>query len=206
MTDTGVALGFWGLGALAVGSALGILLTQNLLHAVLFLILGFVALAGLFLTLTADFIAVAQVLIYAGAVGVLVIFAVMLTPASSRVNADTAFFGPGFVLGGLVATVMGFVAFKTPWAEIDTGGFDTTVGLIGEALTTRWALPFEIASVLLIAAMIGAIVLVRSSDHRVTALADQPAMDITDDDRRTDRVTVGAISSGTGQGADVSGS
>lgn len=184
MSDVGVALGFWGLGALAVGAALGIVVTRNLLHAVLFLILSFVALAGIFLTLSADFVAVAQVLIYAGAVGVLVIFAVMLTPASSRVNADTVFFGPGFVLGGLITTVMGFVAFETPWNEVESGGFETTVAAIGEGLTNRWALPFEIASVLLIAAMIGAIVLVRA-DARGEELepegdADQPAMDIAE--------------------------
>jgi NADH-quinone oxidoreductase subunit J len=189
--DLGVALGFWGLGALAVGAALGIILTQNLLHAVLYLVLCFIALAGLFLTLTADFIAVAQVLVYAGAVGVLVIFAIMLTPRSARVNADTAFFGPGLILGGLIAAIMAFVAFETPWNEAQSGGFEATVLAIGEGLTNRWALPFEIASVLLIAAMIGAIVLVRASNEPEGivpegGIADQPAMDIAEpqaDDR-----------------------
>jgi len=183
-SDLGVALGFWGLGALAVLAALGIILTQNLLHAVLLLILSFIALAGLFLTLSADFIAVAQVLIYAGAVGVLVIFAVMLTPTSSRVNADTAFFGPGLVLGGLIAVVMGFVAFRVPWETVEGEGFDTTVAAIGEGLTNRWALPFEIASILLIAAMIGAIVLVRTEapqqELMPEGIADEPAMEIAE--------------------------
>ena len=194
MTDAGVALGFWGLAALAVTAALGIVVTQNLLHAVLYLILSFVALAGLFLTLSADFIAVAQVLIYAGAVGVLVIFSVMLTPASARVNADTAFFAPGFVLGGLIATVMGFVAFRTPWAEVEGEGFETTVAAIGEALTNRWALPFEIASVLLMVAMIGAIVLVRAAEPVEPIVPDQPVPDISDDDARPER---GLVASGT---------
>lgn len=190
MTEVGVAIGFYGLGALAVGAALGIVLTPNLLHAVLFLILSFVALAGLFLTLSADFVAVAQILIYAGAVGVLVIFAVMLTPASSRVNADTVFFGPGFVLAGLIATVMGFVAIRTPWSEADNGGFDTTVNAIGQALLNRWALPFEVASVLLMAAMVGAIVLVRADEPWTLRSANQPTMDITDDDLPEGRALV----------------
>jgi NADH:ubiquinone oxidoreductase subunit 6 (subunit J) len=183
-TEIGVAVGFYGLGALAVVAALGIMLSRNLLHAVLFLVLCFIALAGLFVTLTADFIAVAQVLIYAGAVGVLIVFAVMLTPRSSAVNADTAFFGPGFVVGGLVATMMAFVAMRTPWRQLpeSEGGFETTVAAIGEALLDRWSLPFEIASVLLIAAMIGALVLVRSADQPAEIEADQPAMDISDDD------------------------
>ena len=178
MSDAGVAIGFWGLGALAVGAALGILVTQNLLHAVLLLILSFIAIAGLFLTLTADFVAVAQVLIYAGAVGVLVLFTVMLTPSSARVNADTVFFGPGFIIGGLIAAGMAVVAFKTPWSIDDRGGFTTTVGLIGDALTNRWALPFELASILLIAAMVGAIVLVRSAAPVDNLEADQPVADI----------------------------
>lgn len=194
MTDVGVTLGFYGLGALAVLSALAIVMTRNLLHAVLFLILSFIAMAGLFLTLSADFVAVTQVLIYAGAVGVLVIFAVMLTPLSSRYNGDTAFFGPGFVLGGLVTTVMGYVAFQTPWREVQSEGFDTTVLTIGNALTDRWALPFEIASVLLIAAMVGAIVLVRADQTGQEIAADHPAMDITMDDE----LNRALVPSGTG--------
>lgn len=184
MTDVGVALGFWGLGALAVGAALAILLTNNLLHAVLFLVLCFIALAGLFITLTADFVAVVQVLVYTGAVGVLMVFAVMLTPSGERRNADTIFFGPGFVLAGLIAAVMGFVAFRTPWNTADNDGFnnESTVNLIGEALLNRWALPFEIASVVLLVAMIGALVLVRSDETpnpSEAVTADQPTADIS---------------------------
>ena len=63
-----------------MGSAVGVFLARNLIHAVALLVLSFVATAGLFLTLSADFIAVAQVLIYAGAIPVLMVFAVMLTP------------------------------------------------------------------------------------------------------------------------------
>jgi NADH-quinone oxidoreductase subunit J len=193
-SDLAIAIGFWGLGALAVFSALGIILTQNLLHAVLLLILSFIAMAGLFVTLTADFIAVAQVLIYAGAVGVLVIFAVMLTPSSSRVNADTAFFGPGLVLGGLIAVVMGYVAFTVPWDTTDGPGFSTTVAAIGEGLMNRWALPFEVVSVLLIAALIAAIVLVRAEAPRQEIIAegaaDQPAMEIAEPPEGEDRALV----------------
>jgi NADH:ubiquinone oxidoreductase subunit 6 (subunit J) len=162
MTGTGVAIGFWLLAALTVGSALGIVLTQNLLHAVLYLVLAFVGLAGLFITLTADFVAVATVLIYGGAISVLVIFAIMLTPSGSRRNSDTVFFGPGLIAGGLAAAVMTFVAFRTPWNLADWDGFETTVAPIGEALVGRWALPFQIMAILLTVAMIGAIVLVRA--------------------------------------------
>lgn len=182
MTDTGVAIAFWGLGALAVFAALGIVLSQNLLHAVLLLILCFVALAGLFVTLTADFIAVAQVLIYAGAIGVLIIFAVMLTPTPGRFNSDTSFFSPAFIIGGLIATVMAIVAFETPWNVLDGDGFATTTNLIGEALAGRWALAFQIAAIMLTIAMIGAIVIVRSPvEDAAEAGLDQPAMDVPED-------------------------
>ena len=161
MEGFGVTSAFWGLGALAVGSALGIMVARNLFHAVLLLILSFVALAGLFVTLSADFVAVAQVLVYAGAVGVLVIFAIMLTPNSAVANAETRFFGPGLVVASALSALMVYVAARTDWSTATDGGFETTAQAIGEALVSRYVLPFEIASVVLIAAMVGAIVLVR---------------------------------------------
>ena len=138
-----------------------IVLVRNLLHAVLFLILSFVGIAGLYITLSADFVAVVQVLIYAGAIAVLMIFAVMLTPRASRDNAEGLLQIPALVLAGLVVAGVAFVVLETDWREATRGPFDTTAAAIGEALLTPFVLPFEIASVLLVAAMIGAIVLVR---------------------------------------------
>lgn len=138
-----------------------VIVVRNLLHAVLFLILSFVGVAGLYITLSADFVAVVQVLIYAGAIAVLMIFAVMLTPRSSRDNAEGLLQVPALVLSGLVASGLAFVALETDWRVASRGSFDTTTVAIGEALLSPFVLPFEIASVLLVAAMIGAIVLVR---------------------------------------------
>ena len=137
-----------------------IILVRNLLHAVLFLILSFVGLAGLYITLSADFVAVVQVLIYAGAISVLMIFAVMLTPRSSRDNAEGLLQVPALVLSGLVAAGLAFVALETDWRVASEGSIDSTAVAIGEALLSPFVLPFEIASVLLVAAMIGAIVIV----------------------------------------------
>ncbi len=137
-----------------------VVLSRNLLHAVLFLILSFVGVAGLYITLSADFVAVVQVLIYAGAIAVLMIFAVMLTPRSSRDNAEGLLQVPALVLSGLVASGLAFVALETDWRVASGGSFDTTTVAIGEALLSPFVLPFEIASVLLVAAMIGAIVIV----------------------------------------------
>lgn len=137
-----------------------IIVVRNLLHAVLFLILSFVGLAGLFITLSADFVAVVQVLIYAGAISVLMIFAVMLTPRSSRDNAEGLLQVPALVLAGLMSAGLAFVALETDWRVASEGSLDTTTVAIGEALLSPFVLPFEIASVLLVAAMIGAIVIV----------------------------------------------
>jgi len=141
-----------------------IVLVRNLLHAVLFLVLSFVGIAGLYITLSADFVAVVQVLIYAGAIAVLMIFAVMLTPRASRDNSEGLLQIPALVLAGLMVAGVTFVVLETDWREVTRGSFDNTAAVIGESLLSPFVLPFEIASVLLVAAMIGAIVLVREEE------------------------------------------
>ena len=159
-----MVIAFWSLAGLTLGSAAMIILVRNLLHAVLFLILSFVGIAGLYITLSADFVAVTQVLIYAGAIAVLMIFAVMLTPRSSRDNAGNFLQLPALLLSGLVIAGITFVVLETDWREAGRGPFDSTAAAIGEALLTPFVLPFEIASVLLVVAMVGAIVLVREDE------------------------------------------
>jgi len=161
MDEPGVVAAFWVLTVTAVGSALMVAAVRNLLHAVLFLVLSFVGVAGLYITLSADFVAVVQVLIYAGAIAVLMLFAIMLTPRAARDNADGIFWAPALVLAGLMATAISLIATRTEWAVSDRGPFLQTASAIGEALLDPFVLPFEVASVVLVAAMIGAIVIVR---------------------------------------------
>jgi NADH-quinone oxidoreductase subunit J len=142
-----------------------IVLSRNLLHALLFLILTFVGMAGLFITLSADFVAVVQVLIYAGAIAVLMLFAIMLSPRSDRDNAGNLLQLPALVLSTLFTLGMTFVIIQTNWREASrSGSIEGTSTAIGNALLSPFVLPFEIASVLLVAAMIGAIVLVREDE------------------------------------------
>ena len=102
--DTGIVVAFYVLAATTVVCALMVAFVRELIQAVLFLALTFVGVAGIYVVLSADFVAVVQVLIYAGAVAVLMTFAVMLTPAADRRNSETAFQGPALVLaGGIVA-------------------------------------------------------------------------------------------------------
>jgi len=161
MDDTGTVVAFYVLSALTVVSALAVVVVRNLIHAVVFLILSFVGVAGLYITLSADFVAVTQVLIYAGAVSVLILFAIVLTPTGDRRNQETFLRLPALLLALLVAFTLGYVAVDTDWAISDRAAFQQTASAIGDALLDKYVLPFEIASVLLLVAMLGAIVLVR---------------------------------------------
>ena len=167
MDSIGIVAGFWLLSAITVGAALAVFLARNLIHAVMFLVVAFLGMAGLFVTLSADFIAVAQVLIYAGAISVLMVFAVMLTPLANRDNGNSLYVLPGTALGVAFVAIITFVAVDVDWnviADVQADRFPTTVNAIGEALLGRYVLAFEVASVLLLAALIGAIVLVREDE------------------------------------------
>lgn len=166
MDSTGIVIGFWVLSGMSVVSALLVLFARNLLHSLVFLVVTFLAMAGLFITLSADFIAVAQILIYAGSISVLMVFAVMLTPLASRDNGNSIYMLPGLAAGLGLAALVGFVALDTDWAERTGDGlaatdFPGTVNVIGDLLLGRYVLAFEIASVLLLFALLGAILLVQ---------------------------------------------
>ena len=149
------------LAGLTVGAALGVVIVRDLIRALVLLITSFLGVAGLYITLSADFVAVAQVLIYAGAISILLIFAIMLTPRAGRDNAETFLQIPGLLLAGLVTFTIAFISLETDWSIAERGGFEETASAIGEALLSKYVLPFEMASVLLLVAMLGAIVLVR---------------------------------------------
>ena len=161
MEDTGTVVAFWILAAMTVGAALGVASVRNLIHSVALLIVTFAGLAGLYITLSADFIAVVQVLIYIGAIAILIIFAIVLTPRAGRLNQEGFMLLPALALAALVAGTMIFVALDTNWAISDREGFEETATAIGDLLLDKYALPFEIASVLLLSAILGAILLVR---------------------------------------------
>ncbi len=171
MDSTGVVVAFWILSAATIGGALLVLLSRNLLHALFFLVFAFLGTAGLFLTLSADFLAVAQVLIYVGAIAVLIVFAIMLTPLASRDNASSLYATPAVLLGAAIAGLVAFTALDVGWPELEGAAlqeravaFGSTVTTIGEELLGRYVLAFEVASVLLLFALIGAIVLVREDE------------------------------------------
>ena len=197
---------FWFLAVVAIGAALGVVLIRDLFRAALLLIVVFVTVAGFFILLSAEFLAVVQVLIYAGAISILIIFAVMITRDVQRGNMPNRLQIPGVLFSALLLSALVVVATDTDWnlfsdsvSEEEQGRVElvqtSTVsaltiselpdetlkqaGLVSEAeqaaaeerkleksslgdlLISDFVLPFEAVSVLLLAALIGALVLVR---------------------------------------------
>ncbi|MGH2632391.1 MAG: NADH-quinone oxidoreductase subunit J family protein [Tepidiformaceae bacterium] len=172
MDGVAVTLSFWILAAITLAAAGGVVVVRNLLHAVLFLILAFVGIAGFFLLLSAEFIAMAQVIIYVGAIAVLLLFAILLTPRAGRDNGETKMALPALLLSLCLLAVFCFVIQDTAWPTITGSGPGLSAADLGEALLTTWVLPFEVASVLLTAALVGAIMLARTpQDEAEDALA-----------------------------------
>lgn len=167
MDGFGPVATFWVLAGLTLVSAGGVMVSRNLLHAVLFLIVTFIGVAGFFVLLSAEFIAMAQVIIYVGAIAVLVLFAVLLTPRAGRDNSETRWALPGMLLSVCLAAVFLFVVHDTAWKTVDEApaAEQLSVQALGNALLGTWVLPFEIASVLLTAALVGAIMLTRTPEE-----------------------------------------
>ena len=161
MDNVGFHLAFWSLSVITIGGALMIILSRNLIHAVIFLILSFIGVAGLFLTLSADFLALVQILVYVGAIAVLMLFAILLTPRAARDNAETPLRYPAAVLMGLIIAAGAFVALETDWGSMRDEAIGMQAKVIGESLINRYVLPFEIGAVMLTAALVGAIALAR---------------------------------------------
>jgi len=169
-----IEVAFWIIAIVLVGSALAVVLIRDVFRAALLLIMCFFAVAALYITLNADFLAAVQVLVYVGAIGVLLIFAIMLTRDLRHGNPFNRISGPALLLALLVlATIVG-VVIGTDWDAVSQTSNavnvpvdEPTTSHIAEALFNQdngFVLPFEIASVLLLAALIGAVVLVRHKE------------------------------------------
>ena len=156
------------LSLVAVGSALLVVTTANVVHAALWLVVTLGSVAGIFLVLAAEFVAWVQVLIYVGAVVVLLLFALMLTKAPTGRQDDLSVRRalPAAVVAGLVAVLLGttvVAGFRDVRIDL-TGPGAAVVGTAettGGTVFTQWVLPFEVLSVLLLAALVGAIALSR---------------------------------------------
>lgn len=162
LSPTGVDVVFTLLAVVSVSAAVMVVTTKQIVHAALWLVVSLGAVAGCFLMMTAEFVAWMQVLIYLGAVVVLLLFGMMLTRAP--IGPSEALTGTNRVVSlfaaAAIAAVLGVLvvdAYGTTMIDVD--GQRSTAAVMGGSLFQYWVLPFEALSVLLLAALVGAIAL-----------------------------------------------
>ena len=154
---------FYVLAALTVAGAGGVALSRNILYSAVGLLMALLGVGALYVFLAADFVAVTQLLIYIGGVLVLILFAVMLTNRITEVNVSNSSFGlfGGVLLFVSAAPVLVAVVTLTPWPTRVPAAAVPTTESIGNGFLTTWLLPFEVASLVLLATLVGAVVIAR---------------------------------------------
>jgi NADH-quinone oxidoreductase subunit J len=163
---SGEEIVFYVIAAVTVAGGLGTVFARSIIHAALFLILALLSVAGIFVLMAADFLAIVQILVYGGAVTILILFSMMLTRVRDLPVAPDGPQKPFAFLAALAFLVTSIAAIvTTEWRgdsteEINVIPFED----IGTALFTTWAIPFEIASLVLMVALIGAIILARGEE------------------------------------------
>ena len=154
------------LSVLMISTALGVVLLDNIVYSAFLLGGVFMSISGLYLLLNADFVAAAQILIYVGAINVLIIFAIMLVNKTETFQQVKGRFirqvSTALVCGGLFV-LLSTMVLATPWqlSDISPAVIENTIVTMGKHFFSDYLLPFELASVLLLMAMVGAIILAR---------------------------------------------
>ena len=156
---------FYVASAVTLGGALGVVMTRNIVYAAFALLASLLGVAGVFLLVFAEFLALVQILIYGGAVVIVLLFALMLTRLEDFQHLTDHKQWP-------IAAIISIGLFALLAAAITTTAVRTTepqsieFETLGETLFTQWAIPFEVASLVLLVALIGSIVLVRIDGDR----------------------------------------
>ena len=154
---------FFALAGIAIGSAMMVAFSRNIVHSAFALMGTFLGVAGLYVTLGADFLGAIQVLVYVGGILVLMLFAVMLTHRIGDVEVSNRAVGrlPALLVAAGVFALMVTAARQATWGTAEPAPLAPTTYGIGDALLTTYVLPFELASVVLLAALIAAVMLSR---------------------------------------------
>ncbi|GBD10816.1 hypothetical protein HRbin23_00466 [bacterium HR23] len=172
-TSAFFAMVWWTTAVASVVAAWLMVFLRDLLKAAIAMAVVFLAVAGFLVMLNAEFLAVVQVLIYVGAVSILVVFAVLLTRDVFQGNIPHAHQGWVFLLTGVVLFLLAFIVLATPWHLLSASGMDAAsrgalvatwvnpTPTLGRLLVREFVLPFEAVSVVLLAALIGALVIAR---------------------------------------------
>ncbi|WP_042354346.1 NADH-quinone oxidoreductase subunit J [Bacillus rubiinfantis] len=163
---TGEFFAFMALALVAISGGVLLLNLNKVVHMVVALIFTFVSIAGIYILLSAEFVAAVQVLIYSGAITIIMLFAIMLTKPYDESEVKTGKWRKFFVLLG----VIGFAAaiylgiYNIDIAQVPTTLHEDNTIQIGKALYTKYLIPFEFVSVLLLVSLIGAIILAKRED------------------------------------------
>jgi NADH-quinone oxidoreductase subunit J len=149
-----------------LGAALAVVTSKNLFHSALFLILSFVGVASFYVLLEAPFLAAVQVLVYVGAIAILIVFAIMLTRrlmAKDLVqrNAQWGWSALGAVL---LFVALGLILLQVNWPVVEAAVPEETISILGQDLMGTYLVPFEVASVLLLVALVGSIIIARERE------------------------------------------
>ena len=163
---TGTSFIFWIVALVTVASAATVVFSKNLIYSAVALLFTLSGVAGLYVFLWADFIAVTQILIYVGGILVLIIFGIMLTHRITNVRLSHSSIQQGVGATIVLVIFLGLTSMilKAPWYRVTAVEPQETVRQIGRLLMIDYLLPFEVASVLLLAALIGAALLSRKMD------------------------------------------
>ncbi len=163
---TADALAFWVLAVVLVVSALAVVLSKNLFHAVLWLALALTGTAGIFLILEAEFLAAVQLLLYAGGIVTIMVFAIVVT--ERLVGESISQTNRRIVAGALAVAALAGIIVATIWRQPATAAAAAQTGditrNIGHAVMTRYVLPFELLALLMLAGLMGAIYFARPDD------------------------------------------
>lgn len=160
-------LSFWIIAIITLGSALAVVLSKNIVYSALSLIVTFLGVAGMYLLLKANFLAAVQVLVYAGAIAIILVFGVMLTRKEDISNSNL--FSEHKLFAALIASMLSAVIGRGIWLtnwEVVTD-FEATVNSIATVMLSQHFLSFEMVAILLLVAMIGAIVLAKKEGQQL---------------------------------------
>jgi NADH:ubiquinone oxidoreductase subunit 6 (subunit J) len=153
------------LSAVALAGALGVVLNRNLFRAALFLVLSFIGVAGLYILLSAELLAMIQILVYVGAISILIVFAVMLSGRimSPDFRARNEQWFMALVTAVVLFGVLVFVLLSVRWPVVPADAPTDAISKLGQALVgaDQFVLPFEVASVLLLVALVGSVIIAR---------------------------------------------
>jgi NADH-quinone oxidoreductase subunit J len=160
---------FYFLSALALFSAIMSVFSRNLVHSILYLILCFFAIAGHYLLLSAEFLAIINIIVYAGAIMVLFLFAVMFLNLNKtklirlrKINLFISVFSGGFLMLIFIASV---VRYSEPMHPVEISSDFGSIKFLGKIVFNDYILPFEVTSILFLTAIVGSVVLIKK-EHR----------------------------------------